>query len=70
MVKIVRSQVLALNELGYGQSCLAIDYMHKREIAFRTKDLRLIDKTRAQQIASVVVEGLWTLLLVRLLTGQ
>jgi hypothetical protein len=54
MVKIVRSQVLALKELGYGQSCLAIDYMHKREMAFRTKDLRLVNKTMAQQIASVV----------------
>lgn len=54
MVKIVRSQVLALKELGYGQSCLAIDDMHKREMAFRTKDLRLVDKTMAQQIASFV----------------
>ena len=54
MVKIVRSQVLALKELGYGPACLAIDDMHKREMAFRTKDLRLVDKTMAQQIASVV----------------
>lgn len=54
MVKIVRSQVLALKELRYGQSCLAIDDMHKREMAFRTKDLRLVDKTMAQQIASFV----------------
>jgi hypothetical protein len=54
MVKIVRSQVLALKELGYGQSCLAIDDMHKREMAFRTKDLRLVDKTMAQKIASFV----------------
>jgi len=54
MIKIVRSQVLALKELGYGQSCLAIDDMHKREMASRTKELRLVDKTMAQQIASVV----------------
>jgi hypothetical protein len=54
MVRIVRSQVLALKELGYGQACLAIDYMHKREMTFRTKDLRLVNKTMAQQIASVV----------------
>ncbi len=54
MVKIVRSQLFALKELGYGQACLAIDDMHKREMAFRTKDLRLVDKTMAQQIASVV----------------
>ncbi len=54
MVRIVRSQVLALKELGYGQGCLAIDDMHKREMAFRTKDLRLVDKTMAQQIASFV----------------
>ena len=28
--------------------------MHKREMAFRTKDLRLVDKKMAQQIASFV----------------
>lgn len=54
MAKIVRSQLFALKELGYGQACLAIDDMHKREMAFRTKNLRLVDKTMAQQIASVV----------------
>jgi len=48
MVKIVRSQVLTLKELGYGQSCLAIDDIHKREMAFRMKELRLVDKAMAQ----------------------
>ena len=54
MEKIDTSQVLALKELGYGQSCYAIDSMHKREMAFRTKDLRLIDKNTARLISTVV----------------
>jgi hypothetical protein len=54
MKKIEKSQVLAMKELGYGQSCYAIDNMHKREMAVRTKDLRLITKAMAQQIASLV----------------
>ena len=54
MKKIEKSQVLAMKELGYGQSCYAIDSMHKREMAIRTKDLRLITKAMAQQIASLV----------------
>ena len=54
MKKIEKSQVLAMKELGYGQSCYAIDSMHKREMAVRTKDLRLVNKAMAQQIATVV----------------
>jgi hypothetical protein len=54
MEKIDTSQVLALKELGYGQSCYAIDSMHKREMAYRTKDLRLIDKNTARLVSTVV----------------
>ena len=54
MTKIGKDQLLSLKEMGYGQGCLAIDNMHKREMAVRTKELRLIDKKAAGQIASVV----------------
>ena len=54
MSKIERTQVLALKELGYGQSGYAIDSMHKREMAIRTKDLRHVDKAMAERIASLV----------------
>jgi hypothetical protein len=53
MEKIDSSQVLALKELGYGQGCYAIDSMHKREMAIRTKDLRLVDKNTAGLVSSV-----------------
>ncbi len=54
MEKIDSSQILALKELGYGQSCYAIDSMHKREMAIRTKDLKLIDKNTARLVSKVV----------------
>jgi len=54
MENIDRSQVLGLKELGYGQGCYAIDSMHKREIAIRTRDLRLVDKKTARLVSSVV----------------
>ena len=54
MKKVEKSQVLAMKELGYGQGCYAIDSMHKREMAIRTKDLRRVTKAMAQQIASLV----------------
>ncbi len=54
MNKIERSQVLALKEMGYGEGSYAIDSMHKREMAIRTKDLRLVDKAMAEKIASLV----------------
>ncbi|MGD0450438.1 MAG: hypothetical protein ABSA79_05190 [Candidatus Bathyarchaeia archaeon] len=54
MEKIELSQVLSLKEMGYGESCFAIDSMHKREMAIRTKDLRLVNKLMAEKIASLV----------------
>jgi hypothetical protein len=54
MDKIDISQVLALKELGYGQGCYAIDSMHKREMAIRTKDLKFLDKKTALLVSKVV----------------
>jgi hypothetical protein len=54
MEKIERTQVLALKEMGYGESCYAIDNMHKREMAIRTKDLRLVNKSMAEKMAALV----------------
>jgi hypothetical protein len=54
MEKIEKAQVLALKEMGYGEGCYAIDSMHKREMTIRTKDLRLVNKTMAEKIASIV----------------
>lgn len=53
MNKIERSQVLALKEMSYGEGSYAIDSMHKREMAIRTKDLRLVNKPMAEKIASL-----------------
>jgi hypothetical protein len=41
-------------ELGYNQRCYAIDSMRKREMAIRTKDLRLVNKAMTQQTATLV----------------
>jgi hypothetical protein len=54
MEKIEKSQVLSLKEMGYGEGCFAIDSMHKREMAIRTQDLRLVNKSMAEKIASLV----------------
>ena len=54
MEKVERSQLLALKEMGYGQGSYAIDSMHKREMSIRTKDLRLVNKSMAEHIASLV----------------
>ena len=54
MERIEKSQVLALKEMGYGEGCYAIDSMHKREMAIRTKDLRLVNKVMAEKVASLV----------------
>ena len=54
MEKVEKSQVLAMKEMGYGQSSYAIDSMHKREMAIRTRDLRLVNKAMAEQIALLV----------------
>jgi hypothetical protein len=52
--KVERFELLALKEMGYGQSCYAIDNMHKREMTIRTKDLRLVNKALAEKIALLV----------------
>ncbi|MCJ7763432.1 hypothetical protein MUP38_08275 [Candidatus Bathyarchaeota archaeon] len=54
MEKVERSQLLALKEMGYGQSSYAIDSMHKREMAIRTKDLRLVNRSMAEQIVELM----------------
>ena len=54
MKKIERSQLSAMKELGYGQSCFPIDSIHKREMAVRTRDLRQVTKEMAPQIARAV----------------
>ena len=54
MEKVEKSRIFALKELGYDQNCLAIESMHKKEMAVRTKELSKVDKARAQQVASHV----------------
>jgi hypothetical protein len=54
MEKVERTQLLALKEMGYGQSSYAVDTMHKREMSVRTKDLRLINRAMAEEIAATV----------------
>ena len=54
MEKIERSQVLAIKELGYGEGGYTVDSMHKREMAIRTRELRLVDSDMAQQISAIV----------------
>ncbi len=54
MEKIERSQVLALKELGYGESIYIVDSMHRREMTNRTKELQLIGTDGAEQIALLV----------------
>jgi len=54
MEKVERTQLLALKEMGYGQSSYAVDTMHKREMSVRTKDLRLINKAMVEEIAALV----------------
>jgi hypothetical protein len=52
--KVDRSQILALKEMGYGEGTYAMDSMHKREMAVRTRDLRLVDKAKTEKMASIV----------------
>jgi hypothetical protein len=52
--KIERSQLLALKQMGYGEGSIVMDNMHKREMAIRTKDLRLVSKSMAKKIAASV----------------
>jgi hypothetical protein len=54
MEKIERSQLLAMKQMGCGEGSYAMDNMHKREMAIRTKDLRLVSKPMAEKIASSV----------------
>ena len=54
MEKVDRGNVLALKELGYGESCLVIESMHKREMAIRTKDLRQADKRLSPKMSDAV----------------
>src|SRR4030042_728991 len=54
MEKVEKSRIFALKELGYEQNCLAIESMHKKEMAERTKELSKVDKAMAQQVADQV----------------
>ena len=50
-MQIKRSDVVALKELGYGEGCRYIDAMHKREMAFRVKDLMIRNRNEAEKVA-------------------
>ena len=54
MEKVEKSKLFALKELGYEQNYLAIESMHKKEMAERTKELSKVDKAMAQQVADMV----------------
>lgn len=51
-MKIERSDVFALKELGYGEGCRYIETMHKREMAIRMKELDIRNKSEAEKVAS------------------
>lgn len=51
--KIQKSQLLAMKEMGYGETSYAMDSMRKREMAIRMKDLALVDKLMAEKTASL-----------------
>lgn len=51
-LKIERSDVASLKELGYGEGCRPIEAMHKREMAIRTKELRMVDKSKVEKLMS------------------
>ena len=51
ILRVERSDVVALKELGYGEGCRYIDAMHKREMAYRMKDLHLTTIKEAKQAA-------------------
>jgi hypothetical protein len=42
VLQVRRSDVVALKEMGYRQGCRYIEDMHKREMALRIKDLKII----------------------------
>ena len=54
ILKIERSDVVALKELGYGEGCRYIEAMHKREMAYRMKDLKLDTLKEAEHAASIL----------------
>lgn len=51
ILKIKRSDLVALKELGYGEGCRYIEAMHKREMAYRMKDLKLNTIKEAERVA-------------------
>ena len=53
-MKIERSDVVSLKELGYGEGCRYIEAMHKKEMAIRNKDLKLTDRLEAERVASKI----------------
>jgi len=54
ILRVERSDVVALKEMGYGEGCRYIDAMHKREMAYRMKDLHLTTIKEAEQAASLL----------------
>ena len=54
ILRVERSDVVALKELGYGEGCRYIDAMHKREMAYRMKDLHLTTIKKAEHAASLI----------------
>jgi hypothetical protein len=53
-LSIKRSDVVVLKELGYGEGCRYIEAMHKREMAFRVKDLKIKNMDEAQKVAEKI----------------
>jgi hypothetical protein len=54
ILKINRSDVVALKELGYDERSRPIEFMHKREMAIRTKELRETTKAEAIKITEKI----------------
>jgi hypothetical protein len=54
MEKVEEAKIFALKELGYEPNCLAIESLHKKEMAARAKELSKVDKAMAQQVADQV----------------
>ena len=54
ILKIKRSDLVALKELGYGEGCRYIEAIHKREMAYRMKDLKLNTIKEAENAASIL----------------
>ena len=53
-LRVERSDVVGLKELGYGEGCRYIDAMHKREMAYRMKDLHITTVKEAENVASLI----------------